>query len=295
MRFSVIIPTYNRLPLLKQAIQSVLAQTMKNYELIVVDDGSTDGTIEYLDALSNVTVTKQANQGPAAARNAGAKVAKGDYLAFLDSDDLWFPWALATFNFTIEYFWPAVISAALLEFSGEPPAYEREFRTPFVEPFDNFFATARRPMNIPAAGMVVHRATFISAGGFDETMRVAEDSDLYLRLGAYHKYARIRAPYTTAYRIHSGNTWINAKANARGLMQLLEHERKGRYPLGKEYRRERYKLISRSVRPAALACLQNNMRAEAWDLFRRSFWMNLRLMRLRFLAGFVVRSVSPTR
>ena len=108
MLFSVIIPTFNRRRLLQYALESVLRQTFTDYEVLVVDDGSTDETKEYLATLGDrVRVFTQSNQGPGAARNLAIKHANGHYLAFLDSDDLWFPWSLETY-------------ASAIRNSGEP-------------------------------------------------------------------------------------------------------------------------------------------------------------------------------
>ena len=89
---SVIIPTYNRLGLLEPALNSVLEQTFRIHEIIVVDDGSTDGTVEFL--LKNfpaVSVISQKNQGVSSARNTGIRQATGEWIALLDSDDIWLP------------------------------------------------------------------------------------------------------------------------------------------------------------------------------------------------------------
>src|SRR4051794_36269759 len=91
---SVVIPAFNRAFILPEALDSVLAQTFKDFELIVVDDGSTDDTEEVLRPYverRGVRFLPQANQGPAAARNRGIEAARGKYVAFLDSDDLWLP------------------------------------------------------------------------------------------------------------------------------------------------------------------------------------------------------------
>ncbi len=93
---SVIIPTYNRAHLIADAVQSVLDQTYPNIEVIVVDDGSTDETVKVLDRFGDaVTVLKQVNQGVAAARNTGIKAVQGDYISFLDSDDMFVPEKIA--------------------------------------------------------------------------------------------------------------------------------------------------------------------------------------------------------
>ena len=98
-RFSVIIPTFNRIDLLKETIASINRQAYQSYEVIVVDDGSTDGTIAWLaENEPSIPIVRQDRQGPGAARNAGARIARGAYLAFLDSDDLWLPWTLQAYD-----------------------------------------------------------------------------------------------------------------------------------------------------------------------------------------------------
>ena len=89
---SVIIPTYNRCWILKEAIDSVLSQKFTDFEIIVVDDGSNDATAALLSAYGDqITTIYQENRGVSAARNAGILMAKGNYIAFLDSDDMWLP------------------------------------------------------------------------------------------------------------------------------------------------------------------------------------------------------------
>jgi glycosyltransferase involved in cell wall biosynthesis len=97
LKVSVIIPTYNRCEFVQQAIDSVLAQNYKDYEIIVVDDGSTDGTGEVLRARYGATITYvwQENQGESVARNRGIAMGNGRYIAFLDSDDIWLPTKLS--------------------------------------------------------------------------------------------------------------------------------------------------------------------------------------------------------
>ena len=92
IKISAVIPVYNRAALIRRAVDSVLSQTVKPYEVIVVDDGSTDDTPRILAAYGDkLTVIRQQNRGVSAARNAGIKAAGGDWIALLDSDDEWLP------------------------------------------------------------------------------------------------------------------------------------------------------------------------------------------------------------
>ncbi len=99
---SVIIPTFNRGWVIREAIDSVLNQTFGSFELIVVDDGSTDNTLDILaEYKDRITLIKQRNRGVSAARNRGMDAASGRFIAFLDSDDLWLPQKL---NCQMEFF-----------------------------------------------------------------------------------------------------------------------------------------------------------------------------------------------
>ncbi|MEE9320484.1 MAG: glycosyltransferase family 2 protein [Granulosicoccus sp.] len=103
-RFSIVIPTYNRAASITNTLTSCFEQTFTDFEIIVVDDGSTDNTAEVLANIDDVRLVavNQANAGPAAARNTGMDIAKGEYIAFLDSDDLWYPAFLDTMQKKLE-------------------------------------------------------------------------------------------------------------------------------------------------------------------------------------------------
>ncbi len=103
-RFSIIIPTYNRAKSVTDTLESCFTQTFTDFEIVVVDDGSKDNTVEVLQSVDDarLKIVTQANAGPAAARNTGMDNASGDYIAFLDSDDMWYPEFLATANQMLE-------------------------------------------------------------------------------------------------------------------------------------------------------------------------------------------------
>ena len=92
-RYSIVIPTYNRADSVEHTLQSCFAQTLKDFEIVIVDDGSSDDTLNVLNSIDDdrLVVVSQSNAGPAAARNHGMRLAKGQYIAFLDSDDIWYP------------------------------------------------------------------------------------------------------------------------------------------------------------------------------------------------------------
>lgn len=182
-KVSVIIPTYQHAHFVGQAIQSVLAQTYKDYEIIVVDDGSSDNTSEVLAEFGDqVTVIYQENRGLSAARNTGIRASKGEYVAFLDADDVWMP--------------------AKLE--KQVPLFERNKRVGLICSDILFFdesgdrSSTAFETNRPQSGMIhsvifilsfmpmptvmVRRSCFDDVGYFDETLTSCEDHDMWLRI-----------------------------------------------------------------------------------------------------------------
>ena len=288
MHFSVVIPTYNRAPLLARTLESVWRQRFRDYEVIVVDDGSNDGTMEYLRSVGGpIKALHQKNKGAGSARNLGVSNAIAEYVAFLDSDDVWFPWTLATFREVIhKHNRPSLISAATIEFQDRVPNIEREEFA--AECFEDYLQTANDPAYVGSGTLVVKRSIFDQIGGFDVSLSVGEDLDFYFRAGIYRNFVRVRAPVTLGYRRHPGNISLVPMALYPAAVELLKREANGLYPGGKERQTERWKLLSRIVRPVALLCLKAGLSHEAWQLYRQSFVMNARLQRFRFLAGFVV-------
>jgi len=178
---SVIIPTYNRAGLVRQAVASVKAQTYRDFEIVVVDDGGTDGTFEALSAGGRIRVRRHAHRrGVSAARNTGINAARGEWLAFLDSDDLWLPDKLARQIFWLEG------SPELLICQTEETWVRRGVRV--NKPASHrqvggriFLPSLKRCVISPSAVML-HRRLLADHGAFDETLPAAEDYDLWLRL-----------------------------------------------------------------------------------------------------------------
>jgi glycosyltransferase involved in cell wall biosynthesis len=283
--FSVVIPTLNRLELLKQTVNSVLAQTYSNYEIIIADNGSTDGTMNYLESFGGgVRVVYQPKKGPGTARNSGVAQAKGQYIAFLDNDDIWLPWTLAIYHEVIQRHQPSMIFGATIEFHDKMPNVERA--SLIAECFHDYFETANDPQFIGSSMIAVRRNVFERVNGFDESLFLHEDHDLLLRLGTSPGLVRIRSPITLAYRWHAANTSTAPQTLYTGAKNILFREVEGRYPGGSKRKKERCKLLSSTVRYVVLLSLRAGVRVEAWCLYRQSFWINVRAGRFKFLAGF---------
>ncbi len=177
---SVIIPTFNRASFLKEAIESVLAQDYRPLELIVVDDGSTDETPKMVTRYPLRFVRRAQNLGVAAARNAGLLWARGEFIAFLDSDDLWLP---------------SKISRQVAFFSAHPEAVAVQTEEIWIrrgqrvnprkkhqKPSGFFFDRALELCLISPSGIMLRRKVLEEIGPFDPEFPVAEDYELWLRL-----------------------------------------------------------------------------------------------------------------
>lgn len=161
---SAVIPAYNAERFISGAIQSVLAQTCKIAEIIVVDDGSKDRTAEVAAAFPEVRVLRQPNAGPGAARNAGIHAASGEWIAFLDSDDLWVP---RKTEIQLGFVTP---EAGVIHANRFDPIH-----------FGNLW---HRQTHVSPSGALVRRQALLDAGGFEESRDVmsVEDLNLWLRI-----------------------------------------------------------------------------------------------------------------
>lgn len=179
---SVIIPTYNRWPMVREAVDSALAQSCPAIELLVVDDGSEDSTASELRSRygSSVRVLSQPRQGVAAARNLGVRRSTGDYLAFLDSDDLWLP---------------QKIERQIAFMGARPQAQICQTEEIWVrrgrqvnprlrhrKPSGDIFRASLGLCLVSPSAVMMKRELFERVGGFDESFTVCEDYDLWLRI-----------------------------------------------------------------------------------------------------------------
>jgi glycosyltransferase involved in cell wall biosynthesis len=182
---SAIIPTFNRMDTLTRSIRSVLDQTFKDIELIVVDDGSTDSTPELVRKISgSIVYLYQAHQGVSSARNKGISASSGDLVAFLDSDDEWKPEKiekqLQLYDGTDEDF--ICHTNELWMKHGQVVNQKKIHR----KQGGRFFERALERCLISPSSVMISRALLDRVGYFDESLPAAEDYDLWLRITAFH-------------------------------------------------------------------------------------------------------------
>jgi len=185
---SVIIPTFNRAGIVTQAIDSVLAQSPPPHELIVVDDGSTDETLRVLKKYGeSINVVSQENGGASSARNRGCAVASGNWLAFLDSDDLWYPDRMAKLVEDIALADPAVVAhVANVRFTGSGPNCDL-FDVMRLEIANGPATRIGKPLGMFLhtfflSGAAIRTEIFAKLGGFDTSFPTDEDTEMAQRL-----------------------------------------------------------------------------------------------------------------
>ncbi|MEJ2069748.1 MAG: glycosyltransferase [Syntrophobacterales bacterium] len=264
---SIIIPTYNRAAWVKEAAASVRAQTFRDYELLVVDDGSTDATLEVLVSSGGhlKMLRSEHRQGVSTARNLGAAAARGDWLAFLDSDDLWRPDKLAR---QVEYLKShqdlAICQTEEIWIRNgvrvNPPRTHRKAGG------DIFLPSLMRCMVSPSAVML-HRRLFMALGGFDETLPAAEDYDLWLRAAWREPVGLVPEPLVIKRGGHPDQLSRQRgldRFRIRALMKLLQEPN---LPL--HYRQAARSTLAQKCRIYAQGCEKRGKRREAkkyWKL-----------------------------
>lgn len=199
MKFSVIIPLYNKAPYIRKALESVLAQTYADYELVIIDDGSTDGSAEIAEAIlqdpasSPHRLIRQANSGVSAARNNGVAQASGDYIAFLDADDWWEPTYLERMAQLIEDYPEAGLYACnYIYYKPGKTHVALDIPTGYINYPKAYYESGAMPVTSITA--IIPRAVFDEMGGFRNHLWMAEDFDLWIRIALAYKMVFLDEP-----------------------------------------------------------------------------------------------------
>ena len=228
MQASIIIPTFNRAQTIRRALQSVLNQKGPSFEILVVDDGSTDETRVLIESLARektkIRYFFQSNQGPSAARNLGIRNASGSYIALLDSDDEWLSGKL---NAQLEFFEqnPDYLICQTEEIwirNGKRVNPMRKHQK-----FGGFIFEKCLPLSIVSPSCVMMRREFFDrVGFFDEALPACEDYDLWLRASIHFPIGLIEKPYVLKYGGHSDQRShqfsVMDQFRIRSLLKLIE-------------------------------------------------------------------------
>lgn len=219
---SIIIPTFNRAHTLSRALDSVLAQTLKPKEIIVIDDGSTDNTKELLNLYPGITIINLNNKGVSAARNVGIEKASGDWIAFLDSDDEWRPEKLVKQ-------WETICSNnKLICHTDEIWVRNGKRVNPMKkhQKFGGWIYEKCLPLCvISPSSVIIHKSVFADIGVFDKELEVCEDYDLWLRICAKYPVLFMDEPLMVKYGGHedqlSRKHWGMDRFRVRALEKMI--------------------------------------------------------------------------
>ncbi|MFA5238553.1 MAG: glycosyltransferase [Phycisphaerae bacterium] len=266
---SVCIPTYNRKDYLKETLLSVFAQTYKDYEIVIVDDGSTDGTEEMIKQFGrNIRYHWQKNTGDAAARNKLLELAAGKYITLLDSDDLLMPDTIErTTSAMQQQTEPVIVYGPYLRIDRHGNVIGRDKRklyTGFVTKylFQDIF--------VHPNGSLFPKILLQQAGGFDESLHVCSDYDMWLRLSLKYRFIALPEP-TFKRRRHLTNLSAGSIENRITELKVLErfyYEKGGNQAVSKNAAMKRF---SEEEYRVGLCALKEKNYKQARDYFAKSF------------------------
>lgn len=225
---SVVLPTYNRGPLISRSVRSVLDQTYEDFELIVIDDGSTDATMEEVARRARGDrriryIRLDHNRGAAAARNVGIRHATGRFIAFQDSDDEWLPAKLERHMRAFEACGSdvgVVYSDMQRILRDGTTAYHRSPKVVpgvLIDPTTRFYQVCK----LGIQSTVIRRECFARLGGFNEEFPALEDLELFIRLSKHYRFHHLEAPLVRYYETDGLSKNIPAKLVARTLLLRL--------------------------------------------------------------------------
>jgi len=278
LMFSVVIATYNQEEFVRQAVESALLQAHASKEIIVVDDGSSDGTADVLKTFGDSIILAKlpVNGGAVAARNHGASLASGKYLVFLDGDDVLMPQALEVYGRLITARSPKIIFGRSVKRYGSIPeakAADLSCDIQFVE-YANFLAKDR-PCVFNTSTLVVDRSTFWSVDGWSPKIFYQDIQDLLTKLGVAGKTVLVLSPDTVWYRMHSSNAVNKVLPFLEGIHVLLAKAKAGSYPGGRESWVQRSSWFGGLIFYWTKTAMRAGLYQDAFVLLAAGWWMIL--------------------
>lgn len=212
MKFSIVIPLYNKASYISRALNSVLAQSYNDWECIVVDDGSTDKGPEIVESYKDkrIRMLQQKNAGPSAARNRGAREANGEWIALLDADDYWLDYHLYNLaDLTTRHPQCRVVAGNFcIECPGSRlilPNFMPYHESTTVQDYLSWNASRKGPL-VNSSSTAVRKDLWHETGGFRESFRLAEDTDFWCRLSLNTDFAIHHTPSSVYFQDYSDNS-----------------------------------------------------------------------------------------
>ncbi len=191
--FSVVIPVYNKESFVKKTIESALSQSFEDFEIIIVNDGSTDQSLNILESFKDarIKIFTINNSGASSARNFGIEKSSGKFIAFLDADDYWYPDFLKSMSFSIEKFHDIKIHAAAIEVDTGKKIIASSYsidQSKDIQVVD-YFESSQKESSICTSSAVFAKEVFEEIGNFDTSIKSGQDTDLWIRMGLKYKLA----------------------------------------------------------------------------------------------------------
>lgn len=251
---TVVIPNYNYAHYLRETIDSVLAQTYPNIEIIVVDDGSKDGSREVLESYGErITAIFQQNQGVSAARNNGAAAGTGEFIAFLDADDVWLPEKIAKQieRFTAE---PTLglVHVGVDEIDAGGTSLLHRLEGSEGDAVEDLLMLGRKGVLGGGSGLMVPRMVFDEIGGFDMRLSTSADFDLFVQIASRYRVGFVDE-ILIRYRIHNSNMHANVKVMEHDMKLAFEKAFTNARPDIEELKRRAYGRLHRTLAGSYLA------------------------------------------
>lgn len=244
--FSVVIPLYNKENYIKQTLESVLCQTFQDFEIVVVDDGSTDNGVEVVKSLSDhrIILHQQPNKGASSARNYGVEVSSSPWVALLDADDIWYKDHLFQFQQTIKTLPKAeVISNAYeIQLSSsyiKQPVYSCALDSQ-ISYVQDYFSCSLIDSLFWTSSIAFKKKVFLDVGGFDTSLKTGQDLDLFIRFALKYKLA-YNPKITLLYQSFTENNLSKAAS----LAEKHKYIKKYNKPALKNYSLKAYLDINR--------------------------------------------------
>ncbi len=245
---SVIIPAYNAEDTIKETINSVLNQTFTDFELIVVNDGSQDSTLEVISSISDsrIRVFSYSNAGLAATRNRGISQARGEYISFIDADDLWTPDKLEAQLAALKTSTQAAVAYSWTDWIDESGQFLRPGG--HINWNGNVYSQLLlRDFVESGSNPLIHREALTQVGGFDESLVAVEDWDMWLRLAAHYEFVCVPSPqilYRVSPNSMSTNVWKMESASLHVIQKALTQAPKSLQNSKNKVLGERYKYLT---------------------------------------------------